>query len=216
MEKLNEIIRISFNYAKPSIAFETSWVILAVIALILLILLIIYSKWVKKHFRVHELEIGIPGLPRSTFKVKRNSENLYIANRIYIELTTRKAAIQIDEENDVISEVYNSWYDLFKIIREEIKSVPGDFLKSHDPTDALIGLSTKILNEGLRPHLTEYQADFRMWYNHELEKEENNSLAPQQIQKKYPKYSQLIASMKIVNQTLADYANELKKLIKGK
>ena len=60
-----------------------------------------------------------------TFKVKRNTENLFIANRIYLELVTRKAALPFDEDNDVIVEVYDSWYTLFSTIREEIKNVPG-------------------------------------------------------------------------------------------
>ena len=162
------------------------------------------------------LEVEISGTPKAVFKVERNHENLYIANRIYIELTTRKAAIPIDENNDSIEEIYDSWYNLFGIIRDEIKTVPGKYLKDHDPTSALIGLTRKILNEGLRPHLTEHQAKFRKWIEREKVKKENENLSPQEIQAKYPDFANLVVSMKAVNLILANYANELDKLIKGK
>ena len=150
------------------------------------------------------------------FKVERNHDNLYIANRIHIELTTRKAAILIDENNDSIEEIYDSWYKLFNIIRDEIKTVPGKYLKDHDPTKALIGLTRKILNKGLRPHLTEHQAKFRKWLENAKEEEINKRLSPQELQKKYPDFDNLVTSMKDVNLILANYANELDKLIKGK
>jgi hypothetical protein len=162
------------------------------------------------------MEVEISGTPKITYKVERNHDNLYIANRIYIELTTRKAALPIDENNDVIEEIYDSWYKLFGIIRDEIKSLPGRYLRNHDPTSALLGLTRKILNEGLRPHLTEHQAKFRKWYDEEKEEASNKNLSPQEIQKKYPDFVKLVASMKAVNLILVNYSNELDKLIKGK
>ena len=150
------------------------------------------------------------------FKVERNYENLFIANRIYIELTTRKAAIPIDENTDNIEEIYDSWYHLFGIIRDEIKTVPGKYLKDHDPTKALIGLTRNILNDGLRPHLTEHQAKFRQWLKVAKEESINKNLSPQELQKKYPDFTNLVISMKAVNLILANYAHELDKLIKGK
>jgi len=213
--KTYEIIRFTFNSGKPSLTFETDWYFIGLV--ILLIILFFILKFKRKNWwNVHEMEVEISGTPKATFKVKRNSENLYVANRIYIELTTRKAAIPIDEENDVIEEIYNSWYNLFQIIRDEIKTLPGEYLKDHDPTNALIGLTTNILNKGLRPHLTLYQARFRKWYEIEKEKAENKNLSPQEIQKKYPEYDELIKSMKEVNKMLMSFSDELYYLIKGK
>jgi len=148
--------------------------------------------------------------------VERNYENLYIANRIYIELSTRKAAIVIDENNDVIEEIYNSWYELFGIIREELKALPGKYLQDHDPTIALIGISTKILNDVLRPHLTAHQARFRKWLEKAKKDPINENLSPQEMQEKYPDFANLVDSMKKVNQTLIDYSKDLHRLIKGK
>jgi hypothetical protein len=209
------LINFEIDWSKPTILLETNWWILIPI---LIIALIVYLAWLykfKNNYSVHEMSVDISAKPKMTFKVKRNTENLYIANRIYLELITRKAALPFDENDDVISEVYDSWYELFKIIRNEIKNVPGEYLVSHNPTEELIGLTVRILNEGLRNHLTKYQARFRKWYKTESEKVENVSLSPQQIQEKYLEYDNLITDLKSVNAILIDYSEELKKLIKG-
>ena len=211
----HEIIRLSFDSNKPSLTIESDWLILSIVVALLLLAYFIkrnFSKW----FNWYEMEVEISGSPKLSFKVERNYENLYIANRIYIELTTRKAAIPIDENNDSIEEIYDSWYHLFGIIRDEIKTVPGKYLKDHDPTSALIGLSRKILNDGLRPHLTEHQAKFRKWLENAKKESANENLSPQEIQMKYPDFTNLVSSMKAVNLILANYAAELDKLIKGK
>lgn len=209
-----EIIRIYYTN-KPSITIESDWLIISICLLFLLVAFSI-NKYFPKWFNWHEMEVEISGSPKLKYKVKRNSDNLYIANRIHIELTTRKAAIPIDEKNDFIIEIYDSWYKLFNKIRDEIKTVPGNYLKDHDPTTALIGLTKKILNNALRPHLTEYQVKFRKWYDKAEKLEENKDLTPQEIQAKYPDFDNLVESMKGVNKTLMDYANELDKLVKGK
>lgn len=211
----HEIVHLSYNSSKPSLTIESDWLVLAIVIALLLLAYYIkrnFSKW----FNWYEMEVEISGSPKLSFKVERNYENLYIANRIYIELTTRKAAIPIDENIDSIEEIYDSWYHLFGIIRDEIKTVPGKYLKDHDPTSALIGLSRKILNDGLRPHLTEHQAKFRKWLENSKKESANENLSPQEIQMKYPDFTNLVSSMKAVNLILANYATELDKLIKGK
>jgi hypothetical protein len=209
-----EIIRIYYT-DKPSLTIESDWLIIS-ICLLFLIVAFLIKKYFPKWFNWHEMEVEISGSPKLKYKVKRSSDNLYIANRIHIELTTRKAAILIDEKNDFIIEIYDSWYKLFNNIRDEIKTVPGNYLKDHDPTTALIGLTKKILNDALRQHLTEYQVKFRKWYDKAEKLEENKNLTPHEIQAKYPDFDNLVESMKVVNKTLMDYANELDKLVKGK
>lgn len=211
----HEIIRLTFDSHKPSLTIESDWILIGIIVGLIILFAILkrkYSKWLLWQ----SLEVEISGTPKAVFKVERNHENLFIANRIYIELTTRKAAIPIDENNDSIEEIYDSWYHLFGIIRDEIKTVPGKYLKDHDPTSALIGLTRKILNDGLRPHLTEHQAKFRKWLENAKKDSANQNISPQELQKKYPDFANLVTSMKAVNLILANYANELDKLIKGK
>ncbi|HKB44633.1 MAG TPA: hypothetical protein VKC90_09585 [Chitinophagaceae bacterium] len=210
---VHEIIRVAFDRSKPSLIFETDWIVLLIIIAIILLVYFLRKKF--KWFGWHEMEVEISGSPKMTFKVERNYDNLFIANRIYIELTTRKAALPIDENQDNFEEIYDSWYKLFGIIRDEVKALPGKYLKNHDPTTALMGLTRKILNQALRPHLTEHQAKFRKWLETAKEEPANKNLSPQELQRKYPDFQNLVQSMKAVNQTLASYANELDKLIKG-
>jgi hypothetical protein len=136
--------------------------------------------------------------------VNRDLEIKMFANRIYIELITRKVAIPIDEDSDVIEEIYNSWYKLFCIIREEIKTLPVDYFNDIENANSVIGLAMKILNEILRPHLTEHQAKFRKWIEDARQELKNRNLTPQELQRKYPDYNALMMSLKDTNKILID------------
>ena len=209
------LLNISLEAKVPALHVSSDWL---VVGISLLILAIIFGAvWLlKRHnYRVYDLECELSGTPKAKFKVQRNTENLFIANRILIELTTRKAALPFDEKTDVISEVYDSWYKLFGIIRDEIKNLPGHYLVNHDPTKALIGLTRQILNDALRPHLTRHQAKYRKWLKEEEKKEANKALSPQEIQRKYPEYDELVNSLREVNQCLISFADQLDMLIKG-
>lgn len=213
------IIKTVFDYKKPALIIETDWYFVVGI-ICLIVLYIIYQKKIKSKLQnifVQETSFEInTGLFKYNQKIKRSYQNLYVAHRIYIELVTRKAAIPIDVEKDVLVEVYNSWYSMFKTIREEIKNLPGDYLVDNESTKKLIDLTIEILNDGLRAHLTNYQAEFRKWYDKELKKEIDSDVSPQDIQKRYSKFKELTDSMIEVNKTLEAYCDQLKKLIDDK
>lgn len=216
---VKEIIRLSYDLDKPSITLESNWWLLGGIVL-LIVLYFIFKRQLRRRVEnifTSETSFEIKtGLITFNKKIKRNYQNLHIANRIYIELVTRKAAIPIDKDKDVLIEIYTSWYTLFKIIREEIKNLPGEFLINNDSSKALIDLTIEILNKGLRPHLTQFQAEFKKWYDHEVKQDTGNKLSPQEIQKKYPKFKELTDSMLDVNATLKQYSDQLKKFIDNK
>lgn len=213
-----QIVDICFDAVNWTIAIKLSiWVIIPILSGWLWFLIWKYYKGKSKTpHQVTEMEMAFKlGEQEVKYKVVRNFINLEIAHRIYIELITRKAAIEIDENHDVIEEVYNSWYNLFEVTRDEIKKLSGNLLENNQHSDDLIKIATDVLNKALRPHLTEHQARFRRWYAEELTKEENKKISPQEIQSKYPSYEALIKSMKEVNVTLINYAEELRKFIKG-
>jgi len=141
-------------------------------------------------------------------EVNRSSEIKMFAKRIYIELITRKVAIPIDEDSDVVEEIYNSWYRLFCIIRDELKTLPVDYLNDIENPESVVGLTMKILNEALRPHLTEYQAKYRDWLDTAKRNPKNKDITPQELQKKYPNYEALMESMKQVNKSLINTAKD--------
>lgn len=190
---------------------EINFVLIIAIIAVLAISFVFFKRKRNTVFEMAELQFDAK-IFKGKYKIERNYENLEIAHRIYTELITRKAAIPIEPEKDVIKEVYDSWYVLFKTTREEIKSLSGKSL-INDYSDDLVKMATNILNEGLRPHLTTYQAKFRKWDAEESNNNANKGKSPQEIQQSYPEFEELIKSMIQVNELLIQYANELKKFI---
>jgi len=104
--------------------------------------------------------------------------------------------------------VYDSWYEAFSVIRMLLERIPADRIND---AKGLIELTTTVLNSGLRPHLTMWQAKYRSWYNKALDK--NDTLPPQEVQKKFPEYQPLINDLRNTNSIMLKYAEELKRLI---
>jgi len=194
------------------------WLLLLLILLMILLLLVLKNRKNKNStINVDIVPVKLKykiGGAEAEYQIIRSYQNLEIAHKIYIELITRKAAIEIEEDKDVIVEIYDSWYTLFKTTRIELKSIKGKLLLEDEKSQEIVRLLTDILNEGLRPHLTEYQAKFRKWYYEALKNEDKRS--PQEIQKDYVDYSSLMDSIKDVNKLLIQYANNLKLIINGK
>lgn len=129
-------------------------------------------------------------------------------------MSTRKIGISIDLDHDVIVEVYDSWYNFFSVTRELIKNIPVSKIKSNG-TEKIILLSIEVLNEGLRPHLTKWQARFRHWYENEIKKQDGNDIDPQIIQAKYPKFRELKEDLLAVNKVLINYRKKMHELVIG-
>jgi hypothetical protein len=166
------------------------------------------SGW--KNFEINEAEIGI-GSGKMT--LKPNLTDRQVAYSLWVELSTRKIGLPIDFEHDVIVEIYNSWHDFFSITRDLVKSIPVNKVRQ-DSTGKIIKLSIEVLNQGLRPHLTKWQARFRHWY----EKELNNAsgdivIDPQSIQQKFPKWDELKKDMGQVNERLMHYREKMRLLV---
>lgn len=162
-----------------------------------------------RSFEINEAEFG---LGNQKIKLKPNSTDMQIAYKIWVELSTRKIGLPVDFKNDVVTEVYDSWYSFFAVTRELIKEVPVSKFRRKE-TEAIIQLSIEVLNSGIRPHLTLWQAKFRRWYEHEIEKDENREASPQEIQQKFVEYNQLVSDLRIVNQRLIQYRKKLHELI---
>ena len=133
----------------------------------------------------------------------------HFASKIYIELITRKAAIPIDLEKDVIEEIYNSWYVLYKIIRAEMSTLSPSNFQGYS-LDSPLGIAMKILIEIIGSHLTEHQAKFRHWLDKAKKDSKFKKFSPQEIQKKYPEYLSLTKSLLRANSQLLDISKKLK------
>jgi hypothetical protein len=187
--------------------------ILVALGLILLIWRYFAGGFAFKNFEIDQAEIGI-GTHKVSFKP--NMTDKQVAYAIWVELSTRKIGLPIDFEHDVISEIYDSWFNFFSVTRDLIKGIPAIKVK-RDSTQQIIKLSIQVLNEGLRPHMTKWQARFRHWYDRELVKYDNGDgrevLDPQLIQAKFPKYAELKEEMERVNQSLIKYREKMHKLV---
>ena len=133
-----------------------------------------------------------------------------LAYKLWVDLSTRKIGLPFDENNDVIEEVYNSWYAFFGVARELLKELPATQINT---SSELIELTEKVLNKGLRPHLTTWQAKFRCWYD---KNRADSDKEPQQLQKEYALYDELIADLKTTNSRMIEYKELLRKIAFGK
>lgn len=187
------------------ISITLNWV--ATLALILILLCIyffpkgLFKQFKKKSIVVDEVTLGIG---TAQMKLKYIPKDKEIAYKLWVELSTRKIGLLFDDENDVIIEVYNSWYEFFKIARELMKEVPATHIKY---SDQLISLTEKVLNNGLRPHLTEWQAKYRKWLNENTS--DRHNCTPQELQREYPFYSELVYDLKEKNLQLIKYKDLL-------
>lgn len=201
MDILEKLRKLKFTVSLDNVVIATLIIIVAALVIYLIIKLIL--KLIKG--RVSIKTITINGI---SVDLECNGYVKKLANEVWIELSTRKIALPFDEENDVIVEVYNSWYEVFKRFREILKELPTNNNKEVEKLSLLI---LKILNEELRGHLTKWQARFRKWY-----KENENIIGedPQEIQKKYPQYKELVKDLKRVNNNMIIFTEELDKIRK--
>ncbi len=159
-----------------------------------------------------ELDSAGIGIGDTNVSFKPNRTDRQIAYAIWVELSTRKVGLAIDPEHDVISEVYDSWYSFFGVTRDLIKEVPAHKLKSKG-TRAIVRASVQVLNEGLRPHLTQWQARYRRWYEATLNDDAVRD--PQSVQQEFPKYDELVKDLLEINAKLIEYRRAMYQLATG-
>ncbi len=147
-------------------------------------------------------------------EIRPNHDDIQIAHRAWVELATRKAGVPFDAKHDVIVELYDSWYHLFGRLRELAKDCPASKMRANDGTRELVYTLTSVLNYGVRPHLTRWQARFRRWYVDALESAPA-ARSPQEVQRDYLEYDELVADLEAVQLGLQAYMALLKKIATG-
>jgi hypothetical protein len=197
------------GFKNGSLVISISYALLVLAALI--VFLLVFWQKIVGHFKSDvELEIKLGGIGKVT--IKPNHQVKQIAHQAWVELNTRKAGLPIDQKNDVISDIYKSWYQLFGEIRTLTRNIPA--AKLNDPnTRRLVELLIDTLNDGLRPHLTQWRAKYEWWYEKAVAKSKDEELTPQDIQSKYPEYKDLVDDMLKINKQLVQYTKEIKKLV---
>lgn len=199
-----DILKIAWNSFESISITINVFVILVLIALWLIINRAIFSS---KNYEIDKAELGIGS---HKVVIKANYEDRQIAYKLWVELSTRKIGLPIDLTHDLIDEIYNSWYEFFKLTRELIKTIPISKIKNNESTRILVDVAIDVLNEGLRPHLTKWHAKYRKW--HKFANQNNDSASPQELQRQFPEYDSLIEDMKLVNGRLIKYRDTLKRI----
>lgn len=172
------------------------------------------TKWImSKRLPDFEIDTAELGFGDQKVSFKPNNVDRQIAYSIWVELSTRKIGLPIDLDDDVIPEIYDSWYAFFGVTRDLIKDIPVTKLR-RGSTEAIVSLSIEVLNEGLRPHLTKWQARFRHWYDAQIK--DKMDVSPQDIQKSFPAYDALGADLLEVNGRLRIYRRRMYELVTGK
>ena len=154
MTDSHNLIKVSINMSDWLASIDISLLLLA--GLFGLVLIIWICGLRSKRYKV-KLNIKLGRIGNAEFVP--NHQDVQIAHRIWTELVTRKAALPVDPEHDVIVEIYDSWYRLFTKVRELISDIPADLLRTEKRLNIVL-IATQTLNKGLRPHLTKWQAKY--------------------------------------------------------
>ena len=93
-----------------------------------------------------------------------------LIHELYVELTTRKLALDYDEDGDRMYEVLNSWFKAFSVFRENMKKCGDSNCYSYILYDKTM--------TAMRPFLEAWSYEFRSWWefhvNYKLAKCESN------------------------------------------
>ena len=191
-----------------SFSFTLSLWIVFLIPIAIGLLWLVRYVWPFRHSIWSEIEFSVCGVSSKFYPDYTEKQ---IAYEIWVELSTRKIGLPIDLENDIIIEIYDSWYSFFSISRELIRKIPVRKLNNKG-TKFIVDVSLKILNQQLRMHLTKWQARYRKWHEAALL---TDSRDPQVVQKGFPQYDQLSNNMLLVNRSLIECRREMYRLATG-
>jgi len=206
------LLNIWFDIDKCQLGIEMSlWAVSGLVALIVLLVALKLSQWWRgfKSLTLDHAEFGI-GTGRVT--LKPNYTDRQVAYQVWVEMSTRKIGLPIDLDDDVVAEIYDSWHSFFGVTRELVKSIPVNKV-SDKSTKEVINVSIGVLNHGLRPHLTKWQARFRSWHEDKLKADSVVYEEPQVLQRNFPDFDELKADMLSVNKKLIAYRKAMQKLV---
>lgn len=159
----------------------------------------------RRKYEITSVSINLPfSLGNITYSA--SNQDRIVAWKLYVQLKTRKAALIFDENEDVIADVYESLYNIFPLSRDLLTNLPLDEIERKSGVADLV---FRVLNDGIRPHLTKWQADYLRWWSFAKEDSHNRDLRPQEIQKGYSKYSELVSELKSANSELNKFADDL-------
>jgi hypothetical protein len=177
-----------------------------------LLLIGVWLLFMRRQYRTSKITLNIPfGLGNIVYDA--SDQDRVLAWKMYIQLKTRKAALPFDEDHDIISNVYDSLHEVFSVTRNLLSECCPHYQETQKSISDFI---LRVLNDGIRPHLTWWHPIFRSWWERALNSQGNLEKTPQEIQRDFPQYRDLIADLKRMNDELTKYAEELMVVVQAK
>ena len=157
------------------------------------------------------VSIRLPfGLGSATFALAQHHR--VAAWKLHVQLVTRKAALPFDHGQDVISDVLSSLFELFGVARNLLLEMPP---ASRNDQYGVANLIIRVLNSGVRPVLTRWHAEYRRWWDAALTHADNAARSPQEIQRDYPRYTELVEDLARMNTELSKFSDQLASIASG-
>lgn len=157
-----------------------------------LLLLLFTNKWA---LRVEKLSIG-------GFSILFDNPNKLFKRQVRNFLDTKRSVFNIDLDNDNFKETLDSYFEVYKFLRDEIK-IFGDVRRKRLSDNETLNLY-RLANEMIRVlnnFLTKHQSNFRRWYTY-IEKTDETKyyLTPiGDLQREYAYYEALCQDFEQVN-----------------
>jgi len=187
---------------------KSSWQFLASVCVSTLLFL----SFLRRRYASKSISVGLP-FNLGSWTYDTTPSDRIVAWKVYVQLATRKAALPFDEKFGVISEVYDSLSAVFGVTRELLLELPPHEFEREAGVAPLL---LRVMNDGLRPHLTQWQSGFRRWWEDALKSPANEGKSPQEVQRQYVHYAELVSHLVQTNTELSKLSDELLTIARGR
>jgi hypothetical protein len=161
----------------------------------------------KKFLKVKRVSANIPfGIGQLELETVETSRRAAWA--LYVELSTRIATQQLEDEHGLLREALNSLYSLFGITRQILKEAGPDVGASPETVG---GIATAVLNQGLRPFLAEWHPKLQSW-----EAKRPEGMSTKEHEKNWSEEAVMRRALKDLVKNLEQYTNSLAKIAGAK
>lgn len=159
-------------------------------------LFLVVILYLRKYADVKVPSISIAGIE---FNLK-NIDRIVKAN-LTNYFVTKRSLFKIDILKDNFDDVFESYHNTYEFIRLQMS-----YYENVAKTDNTIYKAMKCMIKDLNYFLTSNQTDYRRWYKFENEKEYKFI---DELQKKYPKYNELIEAFGKINKKMSTHMQKL-------
>lgn len=160
---------------------------------------ILNNKWV---FRIEKFNLG------GISVICNNPEDIF-KQQVKNFLNTKRTLFKFDEEKDNFYETIDSYYEIYKFLRDEMKiyDVKSSSKPSQNDTENCYNTANTMIKT-LNEFLTKHQSDLRRWYEYIINNKakEIHNVRIDDIQRNYFRYDEIIEDFKKLNTVFCSLA----------